>query len=75
MRYMLPDGKEVTARSYSEVVAAMNDEKFTPAKNLDNYRNGLAERVSALYHVDLDISTDKALVEGLVSVGLLTRLP
>lgn len=75
MRYLLPDGKEVRGRGYTDVIVAMNDEKFTPAKNLDNYRNGLVERVSALYDAEIDASTDKTLVESLVKVGLLVRLP
>lgn len=75
MRFLLPDGKEVSGRGYTDIIIAMNDEKFTPAKNLDNYRHALAERVIALYGTEIDTSSDKAMVTDLVSVGLLIRLP
>lgn len=75
MRYVLPDGKEVSGRSYTDIIAAMNDEKFSPARNLDNYRHGLAERVQALYGETVDQTSDKTFIESLTKVGLLVRLP
>lgn len=75
MRFVLPDGKEVAGRSYGDVVRAMNEEKFRPATRLATYRKALAERVAAMYQCEIDFSSDRALVEDLVRVGLLTRLP
>lgn len=75
MRFILPDGKEVAGRSYGDIVQQMNDEKFTPATNIETYRRQLASRVEALYGRTVDCTSDKALVGDLVDIGLLVRLP
>jgi hypothetical protein len=75
MRFFLPDGKEVVGRSYGDIVKAMNDEKFRPATHLSVYRKALAERVAAMYNREIDYSTNRTLVDDLVRVGLLTRVP
>ncbi len=73
MRFVLPDGNLVKGRGYADIVAAMNDEKFTPAKNISNYRKALAKRVRGIYGEDVDPTTDKSLVQSLIKVGLLIR--
>jgi hypothetical protein len=75
MKFVLPDGKEVAGRSYGDIVRQMNDEKFTPATNIDTYRRQLAKRVESLYGKVVDATTDKTLVSDLVDIGLLVRLP
>lgn len=72
MQYLLPDGNLVKGRGYSDIVKQMNEEKFTPATNIATYRRSLAKRVKDIYGKDVDSSSDKSLVKGLVEVGLLT---
>lgn len=75
MRFVLPDGKPVEGESWADIVKAMNDEKFTPARRLSTYRQSLADRVAAMYGREIDYTTNKSLVLDLVEVGLLTRVP
>ena len=72
MQYLLPDGNLVKGRGYTDIVKQMNEEKFTPAQNIATYRKALAKRVKSIYGKDVDYTTDKSLVKGLVEVGLLT---
>lgn len=72
-RFVLPDGEVAVGRSYTDIVAAMNSEKFTPATNLSTYRRALAERVQGIYGMAVDPTSDKTLVLSLVEVGLLVR--
>lgn len=73
MRFVLPDGKVAAGRGYADIVRAMNDQKFSPARSIPNYRNKLAERVLDMYGEDVDPTTDRSLVLDLCKVGLLVR--
>lgn len=69
----MPDGKVIIGRGYADILRGMADEKMTPAKNMARYRKALAERVSGLYELEVDSSSDAALVRSLEAIGLITR--
>jgi hypothetical protein len=73
MRFVLPDGEIAVGRSYSDIVAAMNEAKFAPATNMSTYRKAVAERVQAIYGESVDATSDKTLIKSLCKVGLLVQ--
>lgn len=72
MRFVLPDDRIVSGRSYSDIIRAMAQEKFTAPRSIARYRKALARRVRALYKTDVDDTTDRSLVQSLIRCGLLT---
>lgn len=75
MRYVLPDGHLAVGASYAAIIDQMSDGKFDPPRSRTSYRRAVARRVHEMYNKDVDASTDKTLVQSLVSVGLLIRVP
>lgn len=74
MRYALPDGKVVTGRSYTDIIAAMADEKLIGPRSLTTYKRTLAKRVKAFYDKTIDTSDDQKFVDSLVDAGMLVKI-
>lgn len=73
MRFMLPDGKEVVGRGYSDIVQAMAEDKFTRPRSMESYRKATARRCRTMYGTEIPTDSDKEFVNGLIKVGLLQR--
>jgi hypothetical protein len=73
MRFMLPDGKEITGRGYADVVRAMSEDKFTRPRSMDSYRRATARRCKTMYGTEIPTDNDKEFVNALIKVGLLQR--
>ncbi len=74
MRFVLPDGREITGRSYTDVVAAMADEKFEEPRSLESYRMAAAARASSMYNVIVDATDDRSFVKSLEAADLLRKV-
>ncbi len=68
------DGNEYSGRSYAAVVEAMSGDKLTEPRSRDTYRRATARRVRDMYGVEVDDTSDRTFVRGLVQVGLMKRL-
>lgn len=74
MRFALPDGPQVSGRSYTQVVEAMSHMKFSQPRSLRTYRRATAQRAKVAYNVDVSWEDDRSFVLDLVKYGLLKRL-
>lgn len=74
MRFQLPDGPQVGGRSYTQVVEAMANQKFSRPRSLQSYRRATALRAKVAYNVTVATDDDRSFVLDLVKNGLLKRL-
>jgi hypothetical protein len=71
MRFTTIDGEVFVGETYTDVVREMAIDKMTSTPTNAQYRRATAGRVSDLYNVIVDASSDESFVRSLVAANLL----
>jgi hypothetical protein len=74
MKVRALDGEVFTGRGYNDIVNRMALGKLVGVRNLSSYRNATAKRVSELYGVIIDATSDETFIKTLIAAKVLERV-